>query len=383
MASAIEIQIDYTYDTNHFFSAAERRTALEAATSFFEQVLSDTLLEINPANFPGSSWTVEVQNPQTGNTIYLPNYVVPADTIIIFVGSRELGGNVRGLAGSSGWSASGNSSWFARIQGRGNPGAVYSSASAATDYAPHVGFISFDSSTSFNFSTTQSLSGVDFIPIALHEIGHVLGIGISDSWRNLISGSSFTGPASIRAAGGPPSVQSGGGHFDQSVADEPGFGSFERPHGASTPVLMRPSATPNGSLLNVATDLDLAALSDIGWEVTPPLSLALTLLGPGSIQITWPSSSFRNYVIEKSPDLDFSSGIQVNLDGDGSLSSWTDPSATGERAFYQLRDFAYGTSAASFAPASIAATSTGATDPIMTRSIVPRWVEGCGCEEHQ
>jgi hypothetical protein len=383
-ASAIKIQIDYTYDTNNYFGPAERKAALEAAASFFEKILSDTLLGIDPAEYPGSSWTVSVKNPETGISESLPNFVVPEDTIIVFAGARDLGGSVRGQGGSSGWSGSGSSSWLSRIRGRGNPGADFSSENSAlvTDYAPAVGFVSFDVTTSFNYSTTQDLSGTDFVSVALHELAHVLGIGIATSWNNLISGRSFTGSASTRAAGSNPAVDNAGGHFAQSVSDHPAFGSFERPHGSTTPVLMRPSITTGGGLLTVATDLDLAALADIGWEVTPPFRPAFPSLGPGAVTITWPSSSFRSYVIEKSTNLDFATGTQIPLNGNGSVLLWNDPAPAANRSFYRLRDLAY-TPVADASSLGMASTVTAPpNNEIVTEFIAPRWVEGCECGGH-
>lgn len=381
LASAIKIQIDYTYDTNDYFGPAERKAALEAAASFFEGILSDTLLRIDPADYPGSSWTVSVQNPQTGGSESLPNFVVPENTIIVFAGARELGGNVRGQGGVSGWGGSGSSSWISRIRARGNPGADYSSADAAlvTDFAPAVGFVSFDVSTTFNYSITQDLSGTDFVSVALHELAHVLGIGVATSWDNLISGSIFTGSASTRAAGGHPAVDTNGGHFAQALPDHPAFGSFERPHGLSTPVLMRPSLTTNGGLLTVATDLDLAALADIGWQVTPPARLAFPSLGPGAVAITWPSSSFRTYVIEKSTNLDFATGTQIPVNGDGSVLLWNEPAPAADRSFYRLRVSAY-TPPEAGSLLGMAGTVTAAPDNgLATDVVAPRWVEGCEC----
>ncbi|BCX46366.1 FG-GAP repeat protein [Haloferula helveola] len=383
-ASAITIEFDYTYDTNDWFEVGERKAILEQVASLYETILTDTLLRIDPADFPGSTWTVSVRNPQTGNTVSLPNFVVPDDTIVVFAGARELGGTVRGQAGNAGWSGSGFSSWFSRIRARGgNPGADYSSADAEliTDYAPHVGFLSFDITTDYNYSTTQNLSGTDYVSVALHELGHVLGIGICDSWDNLINSGQFTGPASLRAAGVMPAVQSGNGHFDQSVTNKPAFGSFATPHGSSTPVLMRPSLTTSGGLLTVLTDLDLAALVDIGWQVEPPLGPTYPSLGPAGTQINWPSSSFRSYVVEKSTDLDFGSATTVAFDGDGSVQSWTDPSPPSGRCFYRMTDTAYPAPAAVTLPAPAMLAAAG-DDEIRTETVAPRWVEGCECGGH-
>lgn len=382
---AIEIQLDYRFDTNGYFNVAERKAALEKSASIFEEILTDNLLRIDPADFSSASWSARVRNPQTGLTEVLPGLIVPEDTVIVFVGARQLGGNVRGQAGPSGWSASGFSSWFSRIRARGNPGADFSSenSSLATDFAPFAGFISFDDDTSFNYSTTQNLSGTDFVSVAIHEFCHVFGIGTAASWDNLISGSSFTGPASTRAAGGNPGIDSGLGHFAQSVSDEPAFGFLTTAHGASSPVIMRPSLSSNGGRLTVLSDLDVAGLADIGWEVVPQLRPGLLGVPPSSFGLTWSSSSHRDYTVERSSSLDFSSASQFPVGGDGSVKSWTDPSPPPARAFYRIVDEPYlpGGSSSSliFAANPQQATSV---EVIIHDSVEPRWVDHCGCDGH-
>jgi hypothetical protein len=207
---------------------------------------------------------------------------VPEDTIIVYVGAQVFEGNVRGTGGPGGWGAGGTNSWFNRIRGRGNPGAEYENPSLQTDFAPWGGAISFDADTTWNFSLTTNQNGIEFITVALHEMGHVLGIGIASSWNNKISGSLFTGAASTRSNGTQPPIQSGGGHFGSTTASNPAFGSFGRTHGVSRPVLMRPSFTDNGSDFDVAGDLDLAGLIDIGWQIDPPNEVATTEPTPAS-----------------------------------------------------------------------------------------------------
>src|SRR6476646_6581827 len=82
-AAAINVQIDYTYDTTNFFGAgnpqgaaagAQAKAALEAAASFYSTILTDSLSAIQtPPQFHSSQfngqvtwqWTENFNNPTT------------------------------------------------------------------------------------------------------------------------------------------------------------------------------------------------------------------------------------------------------------------------------------------------------------------------------
>lgn len=333
---AITIKIDYTYDSSNFFNTPAKKAAMEAVAEFYGNLISDSLLRINPADFPGSSWIARPTNPSTGVSVEIPGLVVPEDTIIVYVGARILSGSTLGTGGPSGWSAGGSSAWFNRIRGRGNPGAESSTASLRTDFALWGGSITFDSDRTWNFSLTTNQTGTEFVTVALHEMGHVLGVGTASSWNNKISGSSFTGAASTRSNGTPPPIQSGGGHFDSTVPSRPVFGSFGRTHGVSRPVLMRPSFSDTGLNFDVAGDLDLAALIDIGWQIHPPTEVATTGPTPASAAFSWNSSSFFNYRLQRSTTLASFPGGSGLIEGNGNIQMWSDPLPPTGSAFYRL-----------------------------------------------
>jgi Matrixin len=372
--SAITIKIDYSYDTNNFFNTQAKKNAIEAVAKFYGDLINDTLLPINQADFPPYVWTAQPLNPQTGATVDIPNLVVPLNTIIVFVGARDLSGSTLGLAGPGGWSsASGSTNWFNRIRGRGNPGAAITTANLRTDFAPWGGSIAFDNATTWNFSTTQNLSGSDFVSVALHEMGHVLGIGTADSWFNKISSLSFNGAACIRAHGSMPSIQSGNGHFDGDPLNSEAFGSFNVPHGTLGDAMMLPVIFDDGSTLNVATDLDLAALVDIGWEILPPNAVTTTSLGPAGSAFSWKSSSFFNYKLQRSTDLVAFTGGSASLAGTGGTQTWTDPSPLADKAFYRLSRTQVFSQ-----PVSIPPPAAGMAVGPQIDGEEPRFVEGCG-----
>ncbi len=334
-ASGLEIRIDYTYDTGNFFNTQEKRDAIEAVADFYGAMINDTLLRINPADFPSASWSATITHPATGASQPIPGLVVPENVIIVYVGARELGGTTAGSGGPGGFSAGGFSPWFERIRGRGSAAAAVSPASLRTDFALWGGSISFDNPRVWNFSQTGNGSGTEFISVALHEMGHVLGLGTADSWNNLLSAGTFTGAAVQASFGGSPGANSG--HFLGSLTSRI-FGSFSATHGVLRPVLMLPSFTDTGANFDVATDLDLSAMVDVGWDLTPPTHLLATTLSPDDASFTWQSVSFKNYEIERTADLMIAfSGASGEVSGDGTIQSWSDPAPPLNKAFYRLR----------------------------------------------
>ena len=284
-ASAVNFRIDYSLDTNGFFGTdsnpdVERREAIEAVADFFSEIIQDNFLAIDNSDsqFPQASWTPRLFNPSTGNIIDLDeNMVIPANEVIVFVGARDLPNSVVGQAGPAFFSASGFTPWFERIRGRGQSEADSGTASNNTDFALWGGQIAFDTPRNWNFSLTENLSGTDFITVALHEFCHVIGIGSADSWDNLInSNDQFLGVASVRSLGENPPIQEVvRGHFADFTnrrLNSVSFGSFGTPHGTVQAAIMRPSLSTTNGGLTVLSDLDLAGLVDVGWEIQVPVA---------------------------------------------------------------------------------------------------------------
>jgi hypothetical protein len=340
-------------------------------------MIQDNLLRIDAAQFPGCSWTAKPSHPATGLTIDIPNLVVPENTIIVYVGARDLGGNVRGLAGPGGWGGSStNAGWFPLLQGRGSAGAANDTYSLRTDYSLWGGSIAFDVDSTWNFSLTQNVTGTDFVSIALHEMGHVLGIGTADSWFNKISSTVFTGVASNRSYGANPPLN-GNGHFGGTGTTSRSFGSFNVTHGTVRQVLMLSSITDDNSTLVVASDLDLAALVDIGWQISPPHKVTTTALGPASASFAWNSSSFFDYKLQRGTTLVSFPNGNTTAAGNGGIQSWTDPAPPAGKAFYRLARTEVFPAQSLLAPAMAAARGFLTTD-----SEEPRLVQDCGHAGH-
>lgn len=255
---AATIQFDYRFDTTGFFTA-ERRSVLEAAGSFWSGVLADTLNAISPGGI--NTWTAITADPRNSTLdVSVANLQVAADAILVFVGASNLTGLAVG--GPGGYTASGTTTFLSNVEARGETAPT--SGPSATEFAPWGGTVSFDVDRNWYFdadvSTDEAFSGFDFYSVALHEIAHVLGFGLSDSWTARLNGAFFTGPAAVAAFGGPVPLTSGLEHFAAGTQSD----VAGRPQEAA----MDPDIA--AGVRKRVTRLDLAALDDIGWDINYP-----------------------------------------------------------------------------------------------------------------
>ncbi|MEA5534475.1 Calx-beta domain-containing protein [Crocosphaera sp. XPORK-15E] len=263
--SSFNIVFDYRFDTAGFFNDPQRRATLEAAANIWESSILDEF-----ANIPvGISFTVT--DPQTGTLNQQIVLTEEIDDLLIFAGTRSLTQAI-GLGGFDGTNASGTI-FRNRIQG--------------SNFEPWVGTITFDSTPSFSkgtaapwfFDSTPETADdipadrTDFLSTALHEIGHVLGIGTSDIFEQLGQSGSFVGVNAQAAKGGVTvPLTSDRSHLEEGTLSQ------------GQEVLMDPVIN-NGRIL--PTRLDLALLADIGYQIqdyngfqftsqgeTPPIATA-------------------------------------------------------------------------------------------------------------
>ena len=271
----VTIQFDYTYDDGNFLSGANvgRRAILEQAAGVFTTFITDSLDLINPGG--ANTWTAEPFDPRNTNaTLTISNLVVPANTLIVYVGASNLGGSTLGLGGAGGYEASGFTPWFNTLQGRGQAGALLSTP---TDYGPWGGTLAFNSTKTWYFdsdpSTVETFTGQnDFYSVAVHELGHLLGFSLlldensnpANSWSavtNSVSGI-FSGTHAMALNGGAGLQLSGDlSHWaDGTMSTVVGTGAAQE-------TAMDPSLTVGTR--KYFTALDYAGLQDIGWQLAP------------------------------------------------------------------------------------------------------------------
>lgn len=254
----IDIRFDYRHDSSSFFTGANssRQNILEAAASVFEirfQESGMTALTAITSDGP-NRFTASFFQPDSGNSIRIPDYSVAADQIVVFAGARDMGGTLA-TGGPGGFSVRGSGDFLENASGRGQAGAL---ASIKTDFGPWGGALSFNSTSNWYFdpdtNTDESFSGFDLYSVAVHELAHVLGFGSADSFNNVISGGLFTGTAVNALLGYNPPL-AGDSHWASSLrylgqepAMDPSIASGQRKD---------------------FTELDYAAMKDIGWQVSP------------------------------------------------------------------------------------------------------------------
>jgi hypothetical protein len=267
------IEFDYSYDNGGFFTP-QRQALMNLVASVFQARINDSLSAITPGG--GNTWSVQFYNPDDGNTTTVSDPTINADTLKIYLGARSMAGGTLGVGGYGGVaSGSGNGAFISAINDRGQAGVA-----GNTDFAPWGGSIAFNSGatwyTDSDPTTLENFAGQnDLYSVALHEVGHVLGIGTAPSWTALVNGShQLTGANSVASHGGNVPLESDDAHFQEGVMSTvPGDGSSQE-------AALDPTLTVGTR--KELTDLDWAALKDIGWQVSPvpePSTWALLSLG--------------------------------------------------------------------------------------------------------
>ncbi len=272
----MEIKFDYSLDSQGFFNDIARREALEAAGRIWSDLLPDEF-----ANIPvGAEFTIT--NPVTGT---IENIVLDSeiDDLVIFVSGTDSIDNVDGdaLHPHQGFCGCGlccrslfqkilgedetNNNLIvlakAQVDGGDLQGDIFQrrisrnfqgSGEVVTDFEPWVGTIAFNSTANWDFSLGETDSDRrDFISVALHEIGHILGIGIAPNFDTLVQENQFQGVNSLAVNNGQPiPLDETGGHVSED---------FSNNQVLLDPILNEGRVLPS--------NIDLALLADLGYEI--------------------------------------------------------------------------------------------------------------------
>ena len=271
VASGVEIDLRYDFDSSGFFTS-ERRAALSAAVAVIQPWLQDNLHPISPDGKDcftdtqvGNCFMAQFANPSSGATTSVENLEVKQNELIVYAGARDLGGSTLGVGGAGGFNVRGDLGFLNAVTTRGQTGA---SATPATDIAPWGGTLSFNETRDWYIDpdplTEEPFSGDDFFSVALHELIHLLGMSSgAASWNAHVDGVNFTGRASAAENNGNVELRvRDDGSVDVAHWRE-GTDSFVAEQ--SQEALMDPTLTVG--VRKYPTELDFAALEDVGWMV--------------------------------------------------------------------------------------------------------------------
>ena len=251
-ASALEITFDTSHDTNGFFGqGTEARTALEAAGGFFESLLVDDLDAISPSG--ANIWQAFYENPQTGAPVFSFNPSVAADSLTIYVGARDLGGRLGLATPGSALLMGGDLAWQATLDSRGE---------GVNDFGPWGGSLAVSDTVVWDYSVSSASAGkYSLYSNLLHEISHILGVGTSQSWLDQVDSVNdlFLGAMAGAEFGGDVPLGTDEGHWADGIMSAI-YGTGTLSESAFDPSLALGAFKPY-------TNLDVAGLGDIGWEV--------------------------------------------------------------------------------------------------------------------
>ncbi len=287
---AINVVIDYTYDTGNFFGSgnphgaaagAEAKATMDFAADFWSDLLADTFsaIETPPTFysqvFNGSftwSWSLDFRNPYDNSTIVLNDQTIVADEYRVYVGARDLPGATIGLGGPGGFDAnidfsgSFSTSEVNQINQITDDFEDDLARGQTSGFSNWGGTVTFDANANWHYDhTSQPGSGEnDFLSIAVHELAHTLGFGTSTDWFDLVSNNYFVGTQAVAEYNGIVPVI--GGHWG------PNTNSVVL--GTTTPQQANLQTSIPLGTRKLLTALDAAALEDIGWEIEVPIVYA-------------------------------------------------------------------------------------------------------------
>lgn len=264
---AISISFDYSYDQQGFFDDARRATLNQAGT-YVGSRLQDQLTAIDSSGT--NNFTAKFSNPSDFNSsISVPAFSVAANDIRVYVGASDMGSDMLGNGGPGGFSVSGDEDFVNNALSRGQTGVF---AAPVGDFGPWGGMIGFNSASDWYFdqdaSTVEEFGNFDFFSVAVHELAHIVGFGTSASWDANVNGLTFTGVNSQLSYGEAVPLDLDLGHWVE--------GTLSTYNGFLQNTAMEPVIAAGQR--KYLTDLDFAAVRDVGWQVSTPIPEPSTLL---------------------------------------------------------------------------------------------------------
>ena len=262
-ARGVQIEFDYTYDTDGFFDDPQRRELLELAARHVNRYV-DPLQAIIPGD--GKKWFVFPPLPPSLSDKFVYDLEIPADTIKVLVGGSSIlpENNLSQTTAGPGSAVSGPPEWSDLVASRGQVGAL---ETPPTDFGNWGGVINVNSDVKWHFGeTTEGLDTdeTDFLTLAMHELTHIFGFGPADSFLAQVDliHMKFNGDQALSVGSGtnPTLRMYDGGHWTSNTLSF--LGGVERK------ALMTPEIYEGER--KYPTLLDRAALRDVGWQEARP-----------------------------------------------------------------------------------------------------------------
>ncbi len=320
--NGFNIRFDYRFDTLNWFDA-QKRAVLDAAASIWSKIIQDEFANIKAGT------TVHASNPTTGalETFKL-DYEI--DDLLVFAYANNMD-NVGGQLAEAGATS------------------YVSDRNTASIFQPWLGEIEFDASEPWyvnaNTDAAVSVPGAtaDMLSVAVHELGHILGISssIAAFKAKVNSSGEFIGEKATAINGGRPiPLDSKRAHIRDGF-EVPGLGE-----NALDPQL----AKGTRKLLTV---LDVAMLDDIGYTVdsssvrqVPKLSVLSIMKGNTEVTqvqagdlvtLRWQDNFSGPVKIDLFEGNNYVRTIESSTESDGSY-TWKAPDElAGSSKYYRLR----------------------------------------------
>lgn len=319
-AMAINIVVDYSLDSNSFFDTPAKQAAMQAAADRFSRVITSPLNAVGPAGTgtgTSAGWRIGFTHPGTGAPHQISTAAdfgsdpiagagaasdygfagLAADEWRLFAGGRSIA-----PAGQGGTGTGTNfTTTFDDIDGPMHRGFNDNTPGRSSSDLPRWGgAITFDTGLAWHFDpgTAASGSDVDFYTIALHEVGHALGLSASwNQWQDDGAGN-YNGPEALAAYNADNGaslltlneVSSTNKHFEDGTYESQIFSGGSPVTvgtvglGVNQDLLMEPTANFTGAIRRLElTNADVGALRDLGWatvtSVPEPGSLLALSVG--------------------------------------------------------------------------------------------------------